>query len=808
MTTTRTGRVPRRSGRHPGVAAALVLALAASSCASSRAFRDGEREEQRKHWDLAVIYYENALAADPNDATTRVSLQRAKFQAAQAHFERGKLHHSAGQLDLAVSELEMSLSLDPTNDAALQELKKARADVETRAREIAGGTPVEQAKARTRGARTAPPMLNPSSTKPIDVAFASDTSIKKIYAALGAAAGINIIYDPQLKDDKFTLDLRGMTFQKALETAMRQAGHFYKVIDEKTILIAQDTQQNRKEYEDLVIRTFFLSNGDVKDVSAMMRSILDLRRLGTIPQLNAIVIRDTADKVAVAERLIDVNDKAKSEVVVDVELLQVNTTKLIDLGATLAARTVTATVVPGAGGGATTAATSLPWHALKSLGINDFTFTVPSITFNFIKDNTDSELLAKPQLRISEGEKAQLIIGDRVPIPVTTINTQQAVGSTTGLATSTSFQYQDVGIKIDMEPRVHHNKEVSLKLTIEVSQIASYVTASDGSQQPVIGTRTITSSIRLKDGETNFLAGLIRKDYSKTRNSIPILGDLPLIGQLFTHNSTNDQRTDLYLTLTPHIIRSPQITDEDLVPIWVGTENNVSFSGLNTRLESPNAPGSPFDGSPAPARPPARPATPTSNLPIIGGSGPGSLFTRPTPAPTPAPIQPQVAPKSVSEPVAPAATSSAAAGPGVSAPAAGPVLHLEATSAEVAPGEVSVVNVTGDSGLEGLGALELTVEWDPAVAEMTGVAPGPWRNVEGEAIRLDADRVAGRARLHLVRVAGSAGLPAGVLAKLALRGLASGTTLVRVTAGSASTPGGAAPAPRVEAASLTVKPVP
>jgi len=601
-----------------------------------------------------------------------------------------------------------------------------------------------------------------------------------------------------------------MTFQKALETAMRQAGHFYKVIDEKTILIAQDTQQNRKEYEDLVIRTFFLSNGDVKDVSAMMRSILDLRRLGTIPQLNAIVIRDTADKVAVAERLIDVNDKAKAEVVVDVELLQVNTTKLTDIGALINNANspfTTATVLPGAGGGATgTAPTSLPWNTIKGLGINDFTFTIPSIAINFLKTNGDTELLAKPQLRISEGEKAQLIIGDRVPIPVTTIQTQSAVGST-GVVPITSYQYQDVGIKIDMEPRVHHNKEVSLKLTIEVSQLG----ATNSSGQPTIGTRTITSSIRLKDGETNFLAGLIRKDYSKTRDSIPILGDIPILGQLFSHHNTNDVRTDLYLTLTPHIIRSPQITDEDLVPIWVGTENNVSFSGLNTRLESPNAPGSPFDGPPGPARPPARPATPTSptsNLPIIGGSGPGSLFPRPTPMPTPAPIQPQVAPKSVSEPATPAATSGAAAGPGVGAPAAGPVLHLEATSAEVAPGEVSVVNVTGDSGLEGLRALELTVEWDPAVAEMTGVAPGPWRNAEGEAIRLDADRVPGRARLHLVRATGSAGLPAGVLAKLALRGLAGGTTLLRVTAGSASTPSGAAPAPRVETASLTVKPAP
>jgi general secretion pathway protein D len=808
MTTTRNGRASRRFSRRPGAAAALVFALLASGCASSRAYREGEREEMRRHWDLAVLAYEKALAIDPKDSSARIALQRARFQAAQAHFERGRLHRSAGQLDVAVAELEVSIALDSTNDSALQELKKAKADVEARAREVAGGTPVEQAKARTRGARAAPPMLNPSSTKPIDVAFAPDTTIKKIYAALGAAAGINIIYDPQLKNDPFTVDLRGMTFQKALETAMRQAGHFYKVIDEKTILIAQDTQANRKEYEDLVIRTFFLSNGDVKDVSAMVRQILELRRLGTIPALNAIIIRDTADKVAVAERLIEVNDKAKSEVVVDVELLQVNSDKALNVGLTFPS-SVTATVVPGAGSGATAAAASLPWNAIKGLGINDFTFTIPTITYNFLKQNTDAELLAKPQLRIAEGEKAQLVIGDRVPIPVTTINTQQAIGGT-GIVPITSFQYQDVGIKIDMEPRVHHNKEVSLKLTIEVSQISGYVTnATDKSQQPIIGTRTITSSIRLKDGETNFLAGLIRKDISKTKNTIPFLGDLPLIGQLFTQTITDDKRTDLYLTLTPHIIRSPQITDEDLVPIWVGTENNVSFSGLNTRLESPNATGSPFDaageGTRTPPRPVAAPTAPRSNLPIIQGTPPNDPFRR-TPPPAPAPAVPQTS----NETAAPGPQALAIAGPGIggAVAVAGPRLHFEATPFEVSPGEVSVVNVTGDSGLEALGALELTVEWNPAVAEVTGIAPGPWQNTEGtDGVRFDADRVAGRARLHFMRVSGTVGLPGGVLATLAVRGLAPGTTLVRVTAGSASTPGGAAPAPRVAAASLTVKPV-
>ncbi|MRR12281.1 hypothetical protein EG835_07420, partial [bacterium] len=475
------------------------------------------------------------------------------------------------------------------------------------------------------------PMLNPASDKPIDVTFPPDTPIKKIYQALCTASGINVIFDPQLKDDKFTIDLRSLTFQKALETTMRQAGHFYKVIDEKTILVAQDTQQNRKEYEDQVVRTFFLSNGDVKDVSAMVRGLLDLRRMATVTQLNAIVIRDTADKVAVAERLIEVNDKAKAEVVLDVELLQLSTKKLLDLGVKLSSYQpiTTGTATDDAG----KAITSLPWDDLLKLSLSDFNFTVPSISINFIKTNTEAEILAKPQLRIAEGEKAQLVIGNRVPIPVTTINTQQAVGQV-GVVPVTSFQYQDVGIKLDVETRVHHNKEVSLKLTVEVSNLAGEVPGQNGQPaQPIIATRTITSNIRLKDGETSFLAGLVQTTRQVSKTGLPFLADLPLLGPLFGQTKNEGDRNDIFLTLTPHITRAPQIEEEDLVPVWVGTENNVSFSGLNVRLESPQAPATPFDPPAEPAA--SRPVTPTTpvppTVPIPGGlsfqgSGPNDPF--------------------------------------------------------------------------------------------------------------------------------------------------------------------------------------
>ena len=178
---------------------------------------------------------------------------------------------------------------------------------------------------------------------------------------------------------------------------------------------------------------------------------------------------------------------------------------------------------------------------MKALSIRSFGFTIPSMTYNFIKNNTDAELLAKPQLRISEGQKAQLIIGDKVPIPTTTFNTGTTVGG--NIVPVTSFQYQDVGIKIEVEPRVHHNKEVTLKLTVEVSNLNGFVTVQQGQNQPIIGTRTISSNIRLKDGETNFLAGLLRTDKSNNTDTVPFLGDIPILGRLFSKKNTSNKQS-------------------------------------------------------------------------------------------------------------------------------------------------------------------------------------------------------------------------------------------------------------------------
>ncbi len=568
-----------------GTLAAVVVCLAFAGCSGYRASRQAEIATQSGDWDNAVLYWSQAIEQDPTNISYKGALLRAKVRASQQHFEKAKQFHQAGVLERALVEYQQAVQLDPSNQYAQVELRKVRDEIDA-ARQGTDLETIDEMKRRAQGIRPQPPLLNPRSNEPISLEFPEPVPIKQIYRALGKAFGINILFDPNLKDIEIPIVLKDVTAQDALEILMRAAGHFYKVLDPQTIIIAADTPQNRRNYEDLVIQAFFLSNADVKDALTILRSLIGARQIAMDEQLNAIILRDTADKVKVAEKIIDTIDKSKAEVVVDVELLQLSTNRLRDLGVELQPYTVSQSLDLGSD------TAKLHVSDLEFLNQSNWALTIPTIIYNFIKTNTDAQLLAQPKLRISEGEKARLVIGDRVPIPVTSFNTANTVGG--NIVPITSFQYQDVGITIQIEPRVHHNREVTLKLSVEVSQVSGQVSGGSGQgSQPIIGTRTIESTIRLKDGETNLLAGLIRQDNSANDSGVPGLSDIPVIGRLFSHNTKQNQRTDVLLTLTPHIVRLPDITEEDLLPIWVGTEQNITFRGGSPQVES-NVEG-PFD---------------------------------------------------------------------------------------------------------------------------------------------------------------------------------------------------------------------
>ena len=557
-----------------GLAPLLFLVL---GCTSFHLHRQAEIAEQNGDWDQAVLDYLSLVDQAPDNIQYKAELLRAKMKASQAHFERGKKFHEAGSLERALVELRQAVELDPTNQYAMVEMEKVRDALEAQEKSEGERKTIDEMKKEAE-ARSQPPLLNPRSNQPISLEFPQPVSVKDIYRALGKAYGINILFDPNLKDQEIAIELKDVTAQDALEILMRAAQHFYKVLDPHTILIAADTPQNRRAYEDLVIQTFFLSNAEVKDVMTMLRTLVDAKKIASNEQLNAIIMRDSADRVRVAQKIIEANDKARAEVVVDVELLQVNSQKIRELGLDLSQYSVSQTLDLGSD------TATLHLGDLANLNQNYWALTIPSFVYNFVKTSTNAQVLAQPQMRISEGEKGSLHIGDKVPIPTTTFNTANTVGS--NIVPVTSFQYTDVGIKINIEPRVHHNNEITLKLKVEVSNLGGSVQGSNGQDQPIISTRNIETTIRLKDGETNFLAGLLRSDETVDDTGVPGLSEIPIIGRLFSNTRRNAQRTDVILTMTPHIIRRSDITEEDLLPIWVGTEQNISFRGGSPRVES------------------------------------------------------------------------------------------------------------------------------------------------------------------------------------------------------------------------------
>ncbi len=560
---------------------ALLLALLMSACSGYRDAREAQIAEQKGDWDTAVLLYLELADTNPDNVSYKTGLLRAKIKASQMHFERGKDLYDAGVLDRAIEEYRQAVQLDPSNQYAQVELEKAVYEL---ARAQTSGTQPQslaELKESMRGTRAQPPVLNPRSDEPISLSFPKPVSVTSIYRALGKAYGIDVLFDPKMREQEISIELEDATAQEALEILMRASGHFYKVLNEQTIIVVEDSPQNRRAYEDLVIQTFFLSNAEVKDVMTMLRSLVGAKSVAANDQLNAIALRDTADKVKVAESIIRTNDKARGEVVVDVELLQINTSKLQELGVLLTDYSISQFLDPALQVGDTGA---FRVSDLEFINQGDWLVTIPGFVYDFVKTSTEAQLLASPQVRISDGEKATVHIGDQVPIPVTTFNTSGTIGG--NIVPITSFQYQDIGIRLDIQPRIHHNKEITLDLKVEVSNISGFVTGVGGQQQPIIGTRRVESTIRLMDGETNFLAGLIRTDETVTDTGIPGLMDIPLIGRLFTHKKTEVKRTDLILTLTPHIIRTPNLDAEDLAPIWVGTEANITFRGGSPRVES------------------------------------------------------------------------------------------------------------------------------------------------------------------------------------------------------------------------------
>ncbi len=563
-----------------------ILILQLSGCAAERAYRRAQSASQRGEWDRAVGEYIVAMNKNPGQQKYRAGFERARLSASQFHQQKAKQLVQTGNFEQAIIEYQVALNFDPTNQFISNELEKTRVDYEA-LRDQERLTAIEQAKEDAKKNMQLYKVLGPEAETTIPSLRFHDDSLKHILDALGQLAGINIVYDSDFRDQEFSVSLDNIKFKDALEQIMVANHLYYKPLDQSTILIVPDNPQKRRQYDEQVIQTFYLSSAEINDVLNLIRSVMQIQRVATNPQLNAITLRDTPDKIAIAQKIIEANDKSRSEVLLDVEILEVNRFAAMRYGIDLSAYSVTQELVVNETPG------QIFGNQFSGIDAASWRFTVPAISYNALSTDSNTKVLAKPQIRATEGQQVTFRLGDRVPIPVTVFQSVQPGQNV--LTPTTTFQLTDVGINIDVTPRVHHNREVTLTLRFELTNIA---VPGVGVQPPTLGNRTVNTVIRLKDGETNLLAGLVRRDERKSMRSIPGISKIPIVRDLFAANEKNSEDRDIIFTITPHILRTPKITTADLSPMWIGTEDAIRLKAPppmsvfdTSRVEKPVAPG-------------------------------------------------------------------------------------------------------------------------------------------------------------------------------------------------------------------------
>jgi len=576
----------------------------------------GQQAEIASDYDKAVVQYTRALKEHPENFEARKALDRAKLRASQDHLTRGRRLVATGKLDQAVVELELASELNPSSQDIDDELRRARVALRNKLPTPPDGkTALESLIDRTRDMKPAGFDLPRDARLPSSLVF-RDASSRDVITTLARVTNLNVVFDPAFREAPVTTELRDVSLEDALDSITASTHTFYKVTAPRTITLVPDTPAKRREYDDEVVRTFYLSNADLKETIDLLRIVIDLRRIAGVPGANALTIKDTPDRLAAAARIISAIDKAKPEVVIDVELLEVNRSRLKEYGLQIASPGQ-----PGINGSADVNRDGLTLDSLRNLTAADvFLSGVPALYYRLLKSDQNTRTLANPQLRTAEGIAAQARFGDEVPVPVTTF----APIATGGVAQQpvTSFNYRNIGVNIDITPRIHHDDDVTLALKVEISSLSG--TGYGG--LPTFGNRSINTEIRLRDGETNMLAGLIRDDEREIKEGIAGLSDLPVIGQIFGRTHKEATETDIILTLTPHIVRVLDLHEADLAPFRLERAGSLP-TGLDVPGNVPIMPVPVQPAQPDQLQPPA-------SRPILPILPPEPTPAQPTP-PTP-----------------------------------------------------------------------------------------------------------------------------------------------------------------------------
>ncbi len=724
----------RRSPFLPLLALATVVL---SGCPKgNQDYNAGRKAETLQDYDTALVDYERALRTDPANAEFKLREMHTRFAAGQFHLEQGEKALKTGDLQLAVAEFQKAAAIDPSNAAADQELKK-RMDLLAAKSAAASPKTVNPNPSDESDLLAAPPQLKPVSPELINLKMTNDSRV--VFETVAKLAGLSVIFDPDFTSRRIAADLPNVTLEQALDAVAFESKAFWKPLTSSVIIVAPDNPQKRRDLEDEEVRTFYLSNTltpqDLTEVVTGLRQLLDMRRVSQVNAQNAIVIRDTPDKLLLASKIIRDIDKAKPEVLIHVQVVTASVDRLRDLGilpgqsATVAFTPRTA-LQPNGGssssssGSSTSNPVQITLDSLRNLSGADYSVTLPGATANAILTDNKTRIIQDPEVRVSDGEKATLKIGDRVPIATGSFQAGVGVGtSSINPLVNTQFQYIDVGVNIDVTPRVHPDGDVSMKLSIEVSSITG-TSSIGGINQPVISQRKIEHDIRLKNGEVSVLGGLIERTQTKNLNGIPGVAQLPLFRYLFSDNSNEVKEDEVLIVLTPHVLRLPSITADNLRTLAAGTDTDARVY----RDEQQGAP--------------------TATIPIPNGPS--------TSVPS------QTAPTAGAVPAA--------------------QLHFDPSAATLKPGDTTTLGLA-ISNVTDLYSIPLLIHYDPAVVQVEEVRNGGFLSGGTQEIaivqRVDSQR--GEVVVSATRQPNTPGVNgSGTLLGVVVRGVAPGKTSLQI----------------------------
>ncbi len=583
----------RRKISTAGILAPLALALALLSCGGSSAFKRGLEYEQLKNYDAALQSYEEALSADPENARYRLYYERARFQAAMAHFDRGRRFKEDDRLEEALQEFRRAMQIDPSISAARQEAETVAAlirDRQQQAEQEESDRPRED--------------LYPS--RQFLPAVKLSGEVRRAYVTLGKLGGINVIFAPDFNPSppEVELDFTDVTLTEALDLLSLQSKTYWSVLKENTILVAEDTQQTRQRYQEEIIRTFHLSNvgdkADLGQIATALRSLLLMNKVAQIDSQNAIVVRDTPDKIAAAERIIRSIDKSKPEVMIEVYILEVVGTVRQFLG-----------IRPGIPGAINVSpngpqtqeggSNAIRLSELGQLGRDSFSATIPSIKLGQLYTRVRGRVLQNPTLRASDGEEATFKVGTQQPIAQGSFSTGIGGGTGFGGGAFTTFSTVDVGVTLTITPQVLLNRDVSMKIEVALKTISGFETL-DGNRYPILANREINHDIRLREGESSVVGGIIQQSDSVTVDGIPGLSKIPLLRYLFSTEDNNTSDNEIIVVITPRIVRLPDILERDTSLALLGSSNTPKFLGSPKQLIGEIAAPGTGNGQAAPPR--------------------------------------------------------------------------------------------------------------------------------------------------------------------------------------------------------------